>query len=103
MSQSWLTQSGDEAAMICNDFQNEHTNPLVDGVMVLTHALRKYKSIIDLSLAGNKYLPVSVNDWIDKAVITARNKPNILYVDVAGEWITDYCVDLNQTSLYKRN
>jgi hypothetical protein len=97
-----LTQSGDEAAMICNDFQNEHTNPLVDGVMVLTHALRKHQSIIDLSLAGNKYLPVAVNEWIGKDVITTRNKPNILYVDVAGEWITDYCVDLNQTMLYKK-
>lgn len=97
-----LTQSSDEAAMICNDFQNENTNPLVDGVMVLTNALRKHKSIIDLSLAGNKYLPVSVNGWIDKDVITVRNKPNILYVDVAGEWITDYCVDLNQTMLYKK-
>jgi len=97
-----LTQSGDEAAMICNDFQDEKVNPLVNGVMMLTGALRRHKSIIDLSLTGNKYLPVTVNDWMGKGIITPANKPNILYVDVAGEWITDYCLLLNQTRLYTK-
>lgn len=97
-----LTQASDEAAMICNDFQDEKTSPLVDGVMVLTNALRRHKSIIDLSIAGNKYLPGKVSEWIDNGVINAKNKPNILYVDVAGEWITDFCVDLNQTGLYRK-
>jgi hypothetical protein len=97
-----LTQSSDEAAMICNDFQNENTNPLVDGAMLLTNAVRKHKSIINLASAGNKVLPSKVREWIDKGTITPKNKPNILYVDVAGKWITDYCVELNKTSLYTR-
>ena len=87
---------------ICNDFQDEKVNPLVNGVMMLTGALRRHKSIIDLSLTGNKYLPVTVNDWMGKGIITPANKPNILYVDVAGEWITDYCLLLNQTRLYTK-
>lgn len=95
-----LTQSSDEAAMICNDFQNEKTNPLVDGAMLLTNVIARHKSIIDLSSKGNKYLPLKVNEWVDKGIITPKNKPNIIYVDVAGGWITDYCIALNKTDLY---
>lgn len=97
-----LTQDGGEAAMICNDFQNEKTNPLINGAMLLTNVIRKHQSIIDLSIEGNKYLPVKLNEWIGKGIVDKKNKPNILYVDVAGNWITDYCIDLNKTELYQR-
>jgi hypothetical protein len=95
-----LTQSSDEAAMICNDFQSEKTNPLVDGAMLLTNVIRKHQSIIDLSVEGNKYLPLKVYEWIDQGIITRLNKPNIIYVDVAGAWVTDYCIGLNANRLY---
>ena len=55
---------------------------------------------IDLSIDGNKYLPVKLNEWISKGIVNKKNKPNILYVDVAGNWITDYCIDLNKGGLY---
>ncbi|HWK06449.1 MAG TPA: hypothetical protein VNS58_22600 [Puia sp.] len=97
-----LTQSSDEAAMICNDFQDEKTNALVNGAMLLTNVIRKHQSIVNLSLDGNKYLPVKLNEWIGKGLVNSRNKPNIIYVDVAGEWVTDYCIDLNKTSLYQK-
>ena len=97
-----LSQSPDEAAMVCNDFQNEKTNPLLDAGMLLTNIIAKHKSILDLSLAGNKYLPSKCNEWIDQQIITPDNKPNILYVDAAGDWITDYCVFLNQSALYQK-
>lgn len=97
-----LTQDGGEAAMICNDFQNEKTNPLINGAMLLTNVIRKHQSIIDLSIEGNKYLPVKLNEWIGKGIVNKKNKPNILYVDVAGSWITDYCIDLNKSELYQR-
>jgi hypothetical protein len=95
-----LTQSSDEAAMVCNDFQNEKTNPLVNGAMLLTNVLRKHLSIRDLALKGNKVLPARLNEWIAAGNINRSNKPNILYVDVAGAWITDYCIELNNTALY---
>jgi hypothetical protein len=95
-----LTQSGDEAAMICNDFQSSKTSPLVDGAMLLTNVIRKHKSIINLSVAGNKYISKAVNDWIESGVIDKTNKPNILYVDAAGAWITDYCIELNESKIY---
>jgi len=95
-----LTQASDEAAMICNDFQSSKTNPLVDGAMMLTNVIRKHKSIIDLSIAGNKYLSKAVNGWIKSGVIDKNNKPNILYIDVAGAWITDYCIELNESKIY---
>ncbi len=97
-----LTQDGGEAAMICNDFQSEKTNPLIGGAMLLTNVIRKHQSIIDLSIDGNKYLPVKLNEWISKGLVNKKNKPNILYVDVAGNWITDFCIDLNKSGLYQR-
>jgi hypothetical protein len=96
-----LSQSSDEAAMICNEFQHEKTNPLLDAAMLLTNTVRRHKSILNLSLDGNVYLPSRCNEWIAKKIITPANKPNILYVDAAGDWITDYCVYLNQTELYR--
>jgi len=95
-----LTQDGGEAAMICNDFQDEKTNPLISGAMLLTNVIRRHQSIIDLSIDGNKYLPVKLNEWIDKGIVNRKNKPNILYVDAAGTWITDYCIDLNKTYIF---
>jgi hypothetical protein len=97
-----LTQSADEAAMICNDFQNEKVNPLINGAMLLTNALRNHRSIKDLSLIGNRSVLPQLNQWISDGTINRNNKPNILYVDVAGGWITDYCIRLNENPLYRR-
>jgi len=97
-----LTQSADEAAMICNDFQSDKTSPLLDGAMLLTNVIKKYQSIVDLAITGNKYIPTELNGWIERGMINKKNKPNILYVDAAGTWITDYCIDLNGTGLYKK-
>jgi len=97
-----LTQSPDEAALICNDFQSEKTSPIINGAMFLTNLIKKNKSIIDLSLKGNNYLPAKVNEWVANGTINKNNKPNVLYVDVSGTWITDYCVDLNNHSVYTR-
>jgi hypothetical protein len=97
-----LTQSADEAAMICNDFQNEKVNPLINGAMLLTNALRNHRSIKDLSLIGNRSILTQLNQWISDGTINRNNKPNILYVDVAGGWITDYCIRLNENPLYQR-
>jgi len=96
-----LTQSNDEAPLICNDFEDEKIHPLVNGAMLLTNLIRKNKSIMDHSLEGNKYLPVKLNEWIKNNTINKQNKPNILYVDVAGAWITDYCIDLLRGELYR--
>jgi hypothetical protein len=95
-----LTQSSDEAALICNDFEDEKVSPVVNGIMLLTNVVKKNQSIIDLAQFGNKYLPSKLNAWIDNGTINKNNKPNILYVDVAGPWITDYCIELNGTPLY---
>ncbi|MVT09476.1 PI-PLC domain-containing protein [Chitinophaga tropicalis] len=97
-----LTEAGSEAAMICNEFQSEKTNPLVDGVLLLTNVIKHHKSIITLSLIGNRYLAPKVVEWIRDGTINRENKPNILYVDVAGSWITDFCIDLNRTPLYSK-
>ncbi len=96
-----LTQTSDEAPMICNDFEDDKLSPVVNGVMLLANVVRKHKSIIDHSLEGNKYLPATLDDWIKDGTINKQNKPHILYVDVAGAWITDYCIDLNKTALYR--
>jgi hypothetical protein len=95
-----LTQSADEAAMVCNDFQDDNVNPLINGAMSLTNVLRKHQHLIVLATQGNKHLTQQVDAWISDGTINKDNKPNILYVDVAGKWITDYCVRLNQGSLY---
>jgi hypothetical protein len=95
-----LTQSSDEAALVCNDFQDENVDPVINGIMLLTNVIKKNKSIIDMANAGNKYLPAKVNEWISTGTINKSNKPNILYVDVAGAWITDYCIELNGQPVY---
>ncbi|WP_343669282.1 hypothetical protein [Chitinophaga sp.] len=95
-----LTEASSEAAMICNDFQSEKANPLVDGALLLTNVIAHHKSIIDLSLTGNRYLIPKVMEWIEDGTIDKENKPNILYVDVSGNWITDFCIDLNHMLLY---
>jgi hypothetical protein len=97
-----LTQSSDEAAMICNDFQDENISPVINGALLLTNVLRKHLSIKNLSLNGNKSILPELNGWIASGVVHKNNKPNILYVDVAGGWITDYCIQLNMTDLYAK-
>ena len=95
-----LTQSSDEAALICNDFQDEKVSPVINGMMLLTNVIKKNQSITDLALFGNKYLPAKVNEWISTGTINKNNKPNILYIDAAGAWITDYCIELNGMPVY---
>jgi len=97
-----LTESGSEAAFICNDFQSEKSNPLLDGALLLVNAVKHHKSIIDLSRMGNRYLLPKVMEWIDNGTITTENKPNIIYVDAAGSWVTDFCIDLNHSPLYNK-
>ena len=98
-----LTQSSDEAAMVCNDFQDEKTNPIINGAMLLTNIIREHRSIIDQALNGNKLIASAVNNWITDGVINNKNKPNIIYVDAAGAWVTDYCIALNRSKLYNNH
>jgi hypothetical protein len=98
-----LTQSSDEAAMVCNDFQDENISPLINGALFLTNVLTKHRSIKSLATLGNKQIRKMVDEWVANGTINKNNKPNILYVDVAGKWITDYCVQLNKTALYQRD
>ncbi|WP_428328474.1 phosphatidylinositol-specific phospholipase C domain-containing protein [Mucilaginibacter sp.] len=95
-----LTQSSEEAALICNAFEDENVNPVVNGLMLLTNGVKKNQSIINLAQFGNRYLPPKVNAWINNGTINKNNKPNVLYVDVASAWITDYCIELNGSTLY---
>ena len=97
-----LTQSSQEAALVCNGFRPDRTGAVVSGVILLTNALKKNQTILDLSANGNRYLLPTMNDWISNGTINKKNKPNILYVDAAGSWITDYCIDLNISQLYTR-
>lgn len=98
-----ITQSADEASAVCNDFQDEHLNPLVNGAILLANMIRKNKSIIDHAKIANQQLPVKMNEWVSNKTITNKNKPNIMYVDVAGAWVTDYCIFLLQSPLYHSN
>lgn len=98
-----LTQSGQEAALICQGYRPDKTGALVSGVILLANALKKNETILDLSAKGNRLLLPTLSEWIANGTVNARNKPNILYVDVAGSWITDYCIDLNNSQLYKKN
>jgi hypothetical protein len=98
-----ITQSADEASAICNDFQDEHLNPLVNGAILLANMIRKNKSIVDHAKIANQQLPVKINEWVLNKTITNKNKPNIIYVDVAGAWATDYCISLLQHPLYLDN
>lgn len=96
-----ITQSADEASAICNDFQDDKLNPIVNGAILLANMLRKNKSIIDHAKLANKQLPLKINEWITDNTINKKNKPNIIYVDVAGTWATDYCISLLKTPLYQ--
>ncbi|MDB5087096.1 MAG: hypothetical protein JWR09_1090 [Mucilaginibacter sp.] len=95
-----LTEAGQEAAFICNDFQSPKSNPLLDGAKLLLNTVKNNKSIIELALTGNQVFTDNVNAWISKGIINTHNHPNILYVDVSGNWITDYCVLLNAQPIY---
>ncbi|WP_345211082.1 hypothetical protein [Mucilaginibacter gynuensis] len=88
-----LTQSGDEAALICNDFEDEAVSSVVNGMMLVNNVVKKNQSIIDLAQFGNQYLPSKFNAWVDNGTINKDNKPDIL-------WITDYRIELNSTTLY---
>ncbi len=96
-----ITQSASEAPTICNDFEDDKISPVVNSVMLLANVIKGNKSIVEHAIIGNNYLPATVNEWIQSGVINRGNKPHILYVDVAGEWITDYCIDLNRSELYR--
>jgi hypothetical protein len=97
-----LTQNSDEAALICNDFESAKSNPILDGIILLTNTINKNKSIRDLSYLGSLYLQGNVMNWINDGTINKDNKPNILYVDVAGTWITDFCIGLNNEKVYEK-
>lgn len=97
-----LTEASEEAAFICNDFQSEKSNPLVDGAVLLINSAKKNKSIIDLSYDASRQLPPKVSGWLEDGTINKKNKPNILYVDVAGTWITDFCVGVDSYSAYQK-
>lgn len=97
-----LSQIGQEAALSCSQFQSEDANLLLDGALLLVNAIKGNKSIISRALMGNRYLAAQLSTWIDDGVIDRDNKPNILYVDVAGSWITDICVSLNSSRLYRK-
>jgi len=98
-----LTEAGQEAAFICSEFQSPKSNPLIDGAKLLVNSIKKNKSIIDLARIGNQILVEKVNSWISKGIINTTSRPNILYVDVSGNWITDYCMFLNAQPLYNRH
>jgi hypothetical protein len=95
-----LTQSTKEAAMVCNAFESDQNSPVFDGAVFLANVLSRHKSIIAHARNANKVLKKQVNKWIDDQTINSQNKPNILYVDDAGSWITEYCIELNQSALY---
>jgi len=97
-----LTEAGQEAAFICSEFQSPKSNPLIDGAKLLVNSIKKNKSIIDLARLGNQVLVEKVNSWISKGIINTTSRPNILYVDVSGSWITDYCMFLNAQPVYNR-
>ncbi len=95
-----LTERSSEAALVCNVFRVERYMPIVDGLVWLTNTLERNKSILNLAMHGNKSLIPQMHLWINQKLINRNNKPNILYIDAAGSWITDYCIELNQSSLY---
>ncbi|MBB6498589.1 hypothetical protein [Pedobacter cryoconitis] len=97
-----LTQSPQEAAMVCNAFESDQNSPLFDGAIFLTNVLSKHKSIITHARRANKVFKDQVNKWIADETINSKNKPNILYVDDAGSWITQYCMELNMSALYNK-
>lgn len=97
-----LTEASQEAIFICNDFESERSSLLLDGAILLANTIKKNKSITTLGMEGNQYLPGKVMEWMTEGTINRENKPNILYVDVAGNWITDFCMMLNEMDLYSK-
>ncbi len=97
-----LTQNSQEAALVCNDFESENVNPIINSMMLLTNVVNNNRSITNLAIFGNKYLSAKLNEWIRTGVINKKNKPNIVYTDVAGGWVTDYCVELNSLPVYNK-
>lgn len=97
-----LTEASSEATFICNEFQSEKSNPLVDAAVLLANKVQGNKKILDLAHLANKSLEKNVNDWIKDGVINKASKPNILYVDASDTWITDVCVKLNESPLYTK-
>lgn len=97
-----LTQASQEAVLVCNEFQSKNTNPLIDSFILLTNTLKKNKSIRELAFMGNRYLSGKIVEWIEDKTIVNKNKPNILYVDIAGTWITEFCIALNRESIYQQ-
>ena len=97
-----LTEAGQEAAFVCNDFQSPKSNPLMDGAKLLLNSIKKNKSIIELARTGNQVLAESLNKWLNEGLINKASFPNILYVDVSGTWITDYSIVLNENPIYNR-
>ena len=95
-----LTEAAKEAAFICNDFESPHSNPLVDGTKALLSAVSKYKSIRDLARTANLVLTENMVNWLNNNTINRNNKPNILYVDIAGKWATDLCMFMNSQPVY---
>ena len=95
-----LTQSPTEASMVCNEFQSERVGMVVNSLLLISNLVGRYKSIIRLADYCNKKLPDAIDNWIRTGVINQNNKPNILYVDNAGSWVTDLCIRLNQHPLY---
>lgn len=95
-----LTQSSQEAAMACNDFQSEEINPFFNAVLLLTNIIRKHQSIRKLGVMANKQLIPAVDSWIKSKVITKKNRPNIIYTDMSDLWVTNYCIKLNNTFPY---
>lgn len=97
-----LTQSPQEAAMVCNAFESDKNSPIFDGGLLVANLLTGAKSILAHAKRANKVLPSKLDKWINDGTIHQKNKPNILYVDAAGDWITKYCIQLNNSPLYKK-
>jgi hypothetical protein len=97
-----LTQSAEEAAMVCNAFQSDKNSPVFDGSLLVANWLMGAKSILAHAKKANNILPAKLDKWIADGTISTKNKPNILYVDAAGSWITRYCIQLNKTLLYQK-
>ncbi|WP_421940627.1 phosphatidylinositol-specific phospholipase C domain-containing protein [Pedobacter sp.] len=97
-----LTEAGQEAAFVCNDFQSPKSNPLMDGAKLLLNSIKKNKSIIELARTGNQVLVENLDKWLNEGLINKASFPNILYVDVSGNWITDYSILLNEHPIYNQ-
>ncbi len=97
-----ITQSAEEAAMVCNAFQSDKNSPVFDGSLLVANLLMGAKSILAHAKKANSVLPARLDKWIADGTINVKSKPNILYVDAAGNWITKYCIQLNNSTLYQK-